>query len=466
MSSTPASLCRASFNQGIWCVLETVSAKKYAYIRAGDSIGSSRSCKLLISSRGMRPVLGVFLEDSQGLSFKNFASQSIHRIEANQTIEWEDFRFHFFEERDFLSNHLNEFWCEFRSILKNDVSGNETQALREFSARNLINLDFPESLKSRLIQHYSELQLQGPVEDLLQDPMVTDILVEAHDRIFIERGGPGLQKSNFSFSNEKAYQLYLENLLSRSDKKIDESHPCVDFMIKADVRAHVIGPPITGGQTYLSIRKARRKPWSLKCLQENSLFGRKEAELIRLFIEQRKTILISGATGSGKTSLLNAILAEMPEEERLVVIEDTPEIRLSRSNVAFLRTRMSESTDLKWISMSDLVRNSLRMRPDRIILGELRGPEAQDFLNAINTGHPGSLSSIHANSCLDALWRLKCLIRSSNHRMPDDSTTELIARNVQLVIHCAKSSGGRRRIVEISRIQGRERSGFRLERLV
>lgn len=426
-----------------WVCVESAGHKKYAKIEHSYTLGSARTCQIPLHSRSVKPIEGVFhLLENGRYVFRKFSDRQSELIHSSLVFEWSALRVSFMSEQEFLAKNIDIFWGELRQFLKSEGLNRVDQALNLFLKSRILGSSIPKSLEDQLIQHFNELRLEGPVERLLSDREVTDILVESWDAIFIEKKGE-VQRSALRFSNEKAYKMYIENLLSKNFKQLDENSPALDLMLNKQVRAHVIAPPITDGRTYLSIRRAKDEIWSLGELLDVGFLDEESLSILRFFIKARKSILISGGTGSGKTSLLNAILKEVPLSERLVLIEDTPELRLTRSNVAFLRTRVSSDSGLKEYSMRALVKNSLRMRPDRIIIGELRSSEAQDFVNAINTGHRGSLSSIHANSAEDAIWRLRCLVQLSNSRLPSEATVELIGRNIDAVVFCGRNKGHR-----------------------
>lgn len=446
-----------------WLQIEHAQEKYFCEIREGQSLGSALSNGLQIRGKGLRPVQGLFQRKDHDWLYRDFRSNKVYSLHKNLEISFPEFRLCFDSLEGFLDQHHDFFCAVLRDSLKKEGMTAFDKAVRQIGEKFFLDGKAPALLKASLEAHYQQICVAGPVEALLSDPEVTDILIESFDRIYVDKEGQ-LQKSDFRFSNQKAYELYLENLLSTCGKSIDQNRAYLDFMIRADVRAHLIGPPLTDQKFYLSLRKARERIWTLNDLAERGFLRQSQLELVRRLIREKKTILISGATGAGKTSFLNACLDEIPWAERLVVIEDTTELRLERGNCAFLRTRMDEYSQMIPISMGDLVRNALRMRPDRLVIGEVRGAESLDFLNAINTGHTGSFSSLHANSARDALWRLKSLIETNERALSEEATTEMIGRNIDYVFHCERSTKGRR-LHEVIRVCGREGMNFRAETL-
>jgi pilus assembly protein CpaF len=291
---------------------------------------------------------------------------------------------------------------------------------------------------------------------------ITDILVEDFNRIFVEKAGR-LERVALRFSDPQTYQIYIEKLLHQANQTLDESKPFANFLLPGGARVHLAGGSITGGSFYLSIRRPSSKVWDLADLSQKGMFSNALRFTIQSLLKQKLNILISGATGSGKTSLLRSLLMEITASERLIIMEDVPELRIGRSNAAYLNTRQEVGSDLPEIGLRELIRQSLRMRPDRLVLGEVRGPEALDLLLAMNTGHQGCLGTLHANNARDALWRLQCLIRLGSGEIQESTAQELIHRNIHVIIHCQKDSQGVRQIKEIAYMRGIESGCYLLE---
>ncbi|GAB6165061.1 CpaF family protein [Thermostilla marina] len=304
----------------------------------------------------------------------------------------------------------------------------------------------------------------GPLEPYMQDPDVTDILVNGPDEVYVERLGR-LQETNTVFADEDHLIQIIQRVVSRVGRRIDEQNPMVDARLPDGSRVNAIIPPLALNGPVLSIRRFGHERLKVEDLLA---FGSIAPEMVRLLkaaVEGRINILISGGTGSGKTTLLNVLSAFVPAEERLVTIEDSAELRLQRKHVVSLETRIANSEGRGEIRPRDLVRNALRMRPDRIILGEVRGEEALDMLQAMNTGHEGSLTTIHANDTRDALSRLEVMVGMTGFDLPVPVVRKYIASAITLVVHLARLKGGVRRVMRISEIVGLENGEYRMQEL-
>jgi pilus assembly protein CpaF len=292
----------------------------------------------------------------------------------------------------------------------------------------------------------------GPLEDLLADPTITDILINGPKTIYVERSGR-LSRVDVKFENAEHLLRIVQRVVNRIGKLIDETHPMVDGRLADGSRLNAIIHPLARKGPYVSIRKFPR------AMQVNDLLARGAlapdmAAFLRAAILARMNILISGGTGSGKTTLLNALSSYIPASERVVTIEDAAELQLQQDHVLSLETRPPNVEGAGTITQRDLVRNSLRMRPDRIIVGECRGGEALDMLQAMNTGHDGSLTTIHANSTTDALARLEMLVEMAGVDIPVRTIRRQIASAVQLVVQIARLQGGARKVIGITEVTG------------
>jgi len=310
--------------------------------------------------------------------------------------------------------------------------------------------------RKRLISDVlDELLGLGPLEPLLKDPTITDILVNGCSRVFVERYGV-LEASPARFKDEKHLLRIIQRIVSAVGRRIDESSPMVDARLADGSRVNAVVPPLALDGSLLSIRKFARVPISLDRLIELGSVPMQVAEVLKGIIAARRNVLISGGTGSGKTTLLNAMSAFIDEHERIVTIEDSAELQLQQSHVVRLETRPPNVEGRGEISQRHLVKNALRMRPDRIIVGEVRAGEAFDMLQAMNTGHEGSMTTVHANSPRDALSRVEQMIGMSGVEVPARAARSQIASAIHVVIQVARLSDGRRKLVSLSELTGME----------
>ncbi|HWW77011.1 MAG TPA: CpaF family protein, partial [Pyrinomonadaceae bacterium] len=258
----------------------------------------------------------------------------------------------------------------------------------------------------------------GPIEPLLADPTVSDILVNSPKNIYIERGGR-LERTNVEFKDDEHLMRVIERIVSTVGRRIDEAQPMVDARLADGSRVNAIIPPLSIDGPVLSIRRFGDEPLRINSLIEKGAFTKDIAEMFEMCVHARLNILISGGTGAGKTTLLNALSSFIPEDHRIVTIEDSAELQLQQPHVVRLETRPPNIEGKGEVSQRDLVKNALRMRPDRIVIGEVRGGEAIDMLQAMNTGHDGSLTTIHANTPRDALARIETMIQMTGMRLSD-----------------------------------------------
>ncbi|MGH9871991.1 MAG: CpaF family protein [Pyrinomonadaceae bacterium] len=303
------------------------------------------------------------------------------------------------------------------------------------------------------VQH--ELFGLGPLEPLLADTTISDILVNAYGRIYVERRGK-LEVTNIAFKDDEHLMRVIERIVSSVGRRIDESSPMVDARLRDGSRVNAIIPPLSIDGPVLSIRRFGAEPLRMDSLIENKALTRDIADMLQMCVNARLNVLISGGTGAGKTTLLNALSAYIPADERIVTIEDSAELQLQQPHVVRLETRPPNIEGKGEVTQRDLVRNSLRMRPDRIVIGEVRGGEAIDMLQAMNTGHDGSLTTIHANTPRDALARLETMIQMTGMRLSDRAMRQQIASALDLVVQVARLSDGTRRLTSISEITGME----------
>jgi pilus assembly protein CpaF len=300
-----------------------------------------------------------------------------------------------------------------------------------------------------------ELLGLGPLEPLLKDPTITDILVNGHDRVFVERYGV-LESSAVRFKDEKHLFRIIQKIVSAVGRRIDESSPMVDARLADGSRVNAVVPPLALDGSLLSIRKFARVPISMDRLVEIGSIPLQVAEVLKAIVASRRNVLISGGTGSGKTTLLNAMSAFIDGRERIVTIEDSAELQLQQNHVVRLETRPRNIEGKGEIGQRDLVKNALRMRPDRIIVGEVRAGEAFDMLQAMNTGHEGSMTTVHANTPRDALSRVEQMIGMSGIDIPIRSSRAQIASALNVVIQVSRLADGRRKVVSVSELTGME----------
>jgi pilus assembly protein CpaF len=300
-----------------------------------------------------------------------------------------------------------------------------------------------------------ELLGLGPLEPLLKDPTITDILVNGHANVFVERYGV-LEHSPVRFKDEKHLLRIIQKIVSAVGRRIDESSPMVDARLADGSRVNAVVAPLAIDGCLLSIRKFARVPISLDRLIEIGSVPLQVAEVLRAIVAARRNVLISGGTGSGKTTLLNAMSAFIADHERIVTIEDSAELQLQQHHVVRLETRPPNIEGKGEVTQRDLVKNALRMRPDRIILGEVRAGEAFDMLQAMNTGHDGSMTTVHANTARDALSRVEQMIGMSGVDIPPRSARAQIASALNVVIQVARLSDGRRKLVGLAELTGME----------
>lgn len=309
--------------------------------------------------------------------------------------------------------------------------------------------------KQLAIDVYDEMFGFGPLETLLRDPSISDILVNTYQHTYVERNGR-LELTDVTFYDDAHLMKVIEKIVSRVGRRIDESSPMVDARLPDGSRVNAIIPPSAVDGPLLSIRRFSVNPLQVSDLVRLQSLTPPIAEVLEALARAKVNILVSGGTGSGKTTLLNVLSGFIPESERIVTIEDAAELQLRQQHVLRLETRPPNIEGKGEITQRTLVRNALRMRPDRIILGEVRGAEALDMLNAMNTGHEGSLATIHANTPRDALTRLENMIGLVGLGLPPKTMRQQIASAISVVVQAARLTDGRRKIVSIQEITGME----------
>ena len=295
----------------------------------------------------------------------------------------------------------------------------------------------------------------GPLEQLLKDPNVSDILVNRYDRVYVEKAGK-LELTTLTFKDNTHLMQIIERIVSRVGRRVDESSPMVDARLADGSRVNAIIPPLAIDGPCLSIRRFGRDPVTARQMIENLTLTESMLELLSSMVKGRLNILVSGGTGAGKTTLLNVLSGYIPNSDRIVTIEDAAELQLKQQHVVRLETRPPNIEGKGAVRQRQLVINSLRMRPDRIVVGEVRGEEAFDMLQAMNTGHEGSLTTVHANSPRDAMARIENMVSMANLNIPERAVRQQISSAVHAVIQIARLSDGTRKVVMVSEIAGME----------
>jgi pilus assembly protein CpaF len=295
----------------------------------------------------------------------------------------------------------------------------------------------------------------GPLEPLLKDATISDIMVNGFDNVYVERAGR-LVETNIRFKDQAHVRMIIERIVSAIGRRIDDSSPIVDARLSDGSRVCAVIPPLSLIGPVMSIRRYGKKVLSTEDLLKNETFTTGMLDFMSGCVEARLNIVISGGSGAGKTTVLNTLSRFIPEEERIVTIEDTAELQLQQNHVVRLETRPPNIEGAGSVSQRDLVINTLRMRPDRIIVGESRGAEALDMLQAMNTGHDGSMTTVHANAPRDAFSRLETMVMMASAHVPDKVIRQQLASAINIVVHCARLSDGTRKVTGIAEVVGVE----------
>ena len=304
----------------------------------------------------------------------------------------------------------------------------------------------------------------GPLEPLLRDPKISDILVNDKDHVFIEKGGL-LQRANTSFRDDRHLMQIIDRIVSRVGRRVDESSPMVDARLPDGSRVNAIIPPLALDGPSMSIRRFGTGPLAANQLVKLNSISAEMMEVLSAAVKAKISIVIAGGTGSGKTTLLNIMSQYIPNNERLVTIEDAAELRLAQENIVRLETRPPNIEGQGAIRQRQLLINSLRMRPDRIIMGEIRGEEAFDMLQAMNTGHEGSMTTIHANTPRDAIARLESMVAMGNMNLPEKSVRQQISAAITIVVQANRLSDGSRKVTSVSEITGMEENVISMQEI-
>jgi pilus assembly protein CpaF len=343
---------------------------------------------------------------------------------------------------------------QLKSLNKDGVRGQIGDVVERLISDDQIPVTVAE--RERLIEEVlDEVFGLGPLEPLLKDPTVSDIMVNGFDNVYVERGGK-LAETTVRFKNQAHLRMIIDRIVSGVGRRIDDSSPIVDARLPDGSRVCAVIPPLSLSGAVMSIRRFGKKLLSTEDLLKNETLTPGMLDFLSACVEARLNIVVAGGSGSGKTTLLNTLSRFIPEGERLITIEDAAELQMQQQDVVRLETRPMNIEGAGAITQRDLVINALRMRPDRIIVGECRGPEAFDMMQAMNTGHDGSMTTAHASSTRDAFARLETMVMMATQNVPDHVIRQMLVSAIQIVIHCARLSDGTRKITAISEVAGVE----------
>jgi len=319
--------------------------------------------------------------------------------------------------------------------------------------------------RTRLVEEVkNELLGLGPLEPLLRDDDVTDIMVNGRDHVYVEKHGK-LHETGIHFHDDQHLMLIIDRIVSQVGRRVDESSPMVDARLRDGSRINAIIPPLAIDGPALSIRRFGKKRYSIADLLAKQSISPEMVALLQAVVKARLNLLVCGGTGSGKTTMLNCLSSFVPADERIVTIEDSAELSLQQTHVVRLETRPPNLEGKGEITARELVRNTLRMRPDRIIVGEVRGAEVFDMLQAMSTGHDGSIATIHANSSRECLGRLEMMMLLSGFSIPQRAMRQQIASAINIIVHVARLSDGSRRMMKISEVTGMEGEAIMMQDL-
>ena len=340
------------------------------------------------------------------------------------------------------------------SLEANMASSKVTQAITDIlneEGRLLTEED-----RARLVEEIrNELLGLGPLEPLLWDDAISDILVNGPNQVYVERGGK-LYQTDVRFNDDQHLMLIIDRIVSQVGRRVDEASPMVDARLRDGSRINAIIPPLALDGPALSIRRFGKKRFQIDDLVEKGTLNQDAVEFLRAIVNARLNLLVAGGTGSGKTTMLNCLSAFVPSDERIVTIEDSAELMLQQPHVVRLETRPANVEGKGEITQRELLKNCLRMRPDRIIVGEVRGAEVLDMLQAMSTGHDGSICTIHSNTSRDALQRLEMMMLLAGANIPQKAMRQQIASSINMVVHVSRLSDGTRKVMKISELTGME----------
>lgn len=327
--------------------------------------------------------------------------------------------------------------------------------------------DYPltDADRAELVQEIvDDILGNGPLEQLLRDPVVTEVMVARFDTIFVERAGK-LTRTDLTFDNEEHLRKTIDRIVGKVGRRIDESSPLVDARLKDGSRVNAVVPPIAIDGANLTIRKFFKEPFTARDMVSTGTLTMEAVTLLHACVQGRLNVVISGGTGSGKTTTLNVVSSFIPDDERIVTIEDSAELQIGKPHVIRMETRPMNIEGQGLVTIRDLVRNSLRMRPDRIVVGEVRDGAALDMLQAMNTGHDGSLTTVHANSPTDAISRLETMALMAGMEMPMSAIRDQVGRAINVIVQQSRMRDGSRKITAISEIIGIEEGKIQMQDL-
>ena len=406
-------------------------------------------------------VEGSYVEDVEDV--KTMIGVQHHpEIEVDETL--------YKKERFMWRNRLHEELLHMMDLRRTDIGAMDEDQLRHHIQTLIAEIikdmegKLPDDVdKDELAEEVlNEAVGLGPLEELLAQDDITEVMVNRHDEIYIEKGGK-LTKSNVVFSSDNAVMSAIERIVAPLGRRIDESSPMVDARLKDGSRVNAIIPPLALRGPCLTIRKFSKQKLYAKDLINFGAISQPMVDFLKMAVEHHKNILVSGGTGSGKTTLLNILSNFIPDSERIVTVEDAAELQLAQPHLVTLEARPPNMEGKGAIPIRDLVKNCLRMRPDRIVVGECRGGEALDMLQAMNTGHDGSLTTAHANTPRDMLARLEVMVLMSGMDLPSKAIREQIASAIHLVVQQTRFSDGSRRVINITEVTGMEGDVIQLQ---
>ena len=385
---------------------------------------------------------------------KKKSFESIFSLNNNEEKIVETKDYDIFEDKDLLDDLRSRI---IQNIIDDNIPKqmNLNDYINSEIDKNLNGLDLSNEKRNHIFNLIdNEINGLGPITELLKDQNITEIMVNAPNEVYVEIDGKLVRDESVSFINNDHILRTIQKIVQPLGRTIDSSRPMVDARLKDGSRINAIIPPLSLKGPVLTIRKFKKDLNNIEDLLRNGTMTRDMAVFLESCVKSKLNILVCGGTGSGKTTVLNILSSFIGENERIITIEDAAELKLKQSHVISLETRVDNYQSKTEVTIRDLVRNSLRMRPDRIIVGEVRGGEAFDMLQAMNTGHEGSLTTLHANSPIDALNRLETMVLMGGIEIPVSAIRDYIENAIDIVVEVARLSDGRRKIVEISEIDG------------
>lgn len=385
---------------------------------------------------------------------KKKSFESIFSLKNNEEKIVETKDYDIFEDKDLLDDLRSRI---IQNIIDDNIPKqmNLNDYINSEIDKNLNGLDLSNEKRNHIFNLIdNEINGLGPITELLKDQNITEIMVNAPNEVYVEIDGKLVRDESVSFINNDHILRTIQKIVQPLGRTIDSSRPMVDARLKDGSRINAIIPPLSLKGPVLTIRKFKKDLNDIEDLLRNGTMTRDMAVFLECCVKSKLNILVCGGTGSGKTTVLNILSSFIGENERIITIEDAAELKLKQSHVISLETRVDNYQSKTEVTIRDLVRNSLRMRPDRIIVGEVRGGEAFDMLQAMNTGHEGSLTTLHANSPIDALNRLETMVLMGGIEIPVSAIRDYIENAIDIVVEVARLSDGRRKIVEISEIDG------------